>query len=188
MLLINFIKKALVLAVKKQLSNAFLFIFFKVVFLAVFFFSQEAFSLVSKNTPELFYIQKQPEVHLEFQNQNYQIFIVLEIAFLIGLLAFFFIQRRSLKRIKFDKEVELSQALFKLKKMNELEEQQTKLWEDLCVSVQHQLYFIASSLDNLSSEKEVSQTALKNQIQAIAKFAHNTNVEMQEGFCSLSKK
>ncbi len=127
------------------------------------------------------------EQSLTIQKRNYQIYSLIGMALILGLIGFLFFNQQKLKNRQLQKENELKDALIKIETQNRLQEQRLQISRDLHDNIGAQLTFIISSIDNLKYGFDIKNNGLKEKLDHISKFASSTIFELRDTIWAMNK-
>ncbi len=127
------------------------------------------------------------EQSLTIQKRNYQIFSLIGIALIFGLIGFLFFNQQKLKNRQLLKENELKDALIKIETQNRLQEQRLRISRDLHDNIGAQLTFIISSIDNLKYGFDIKNDQLKEKLDHISTFTSSTIFELRDTIWAMNK-
>ncbi len=120
------------------------------------------------------------EHKLTIQQKNYQLYGLLVLAVLLGLIGFLFYNQQKLKNQQLKKENELKDALIKIETQNHLQEQRLRISRDLHDNIGAQLTFIISSIDNLKYGFDIKDEKLNSKLNKISEFTSSTIYELRD--------
>lgn len=127
------------------------------------------------------------EQSLTIQKRNYQIYTLMGLALIFGLIGFLFFNQQKLKNRQLQKENELKDALIKIETQNRLQEQRLRISRDLHDNIGAQLTFIISSIDNLKYGFDIKNEELKNKLNHISRFTSATIFELRDTIWAMNK-
>ena len=127
------------------------------------------------------------EKELIIQKKNYQVFGLLGLAFIFGLIGYLFFNQQKLKNKQLQKENELKDALIKIETQNRLQEQRLRISRDLHDNIGAQLTFIISSIDNLKYGFDIKDEKLKFKLNKISDFTSETIYELRDTIWAMNK-
>ncbi|WP_299225057.1 sensor histidine kinase [uncultured Psychroserpens sp.] len=127
------------------------------------------------------------EQKLTIQQKNYQLYGLLGIALILGLLGYLFYNQQKLKNKQLQKENELKDALIKIETQNRLQEQRLRISRDLHDNIGAQLTFIISSIDNLKYGFEIKDEKLAAKLNKISAFTSETIYELRDTIWAMNK-
>ncbi len=204
MLLINFFKKASVnVIVIKDNLVLMLFLYsqlkkYSIRFLTLFIFISSYF-VNATNTVELNFLttetEKQiliqrtelAEQRLIIQERNYKLFNKFALVLILGFISFLFYNQKKSKSKQGQKEKELKVALIKIETQNKLQEQQLRLSKDLYNSIDAQLDFIISSINNLKCSFEINDHKLTQELEIISGFTFSAKNDLKVTILEINK-
>jgi hypothetical protein len=204
MLLINFFKKASVnvIAIKGNLVLM-LFLYsqlkkYSIRFLTLFIFLSSYFVNATKtvelnfSTPEtekqiLIQRAELAEQRLIIQERNYKLFSKFALVLILGFISFLFYHQKRLKSKQGQKEKELKVVLIKIKTQNKLHEQQLRISKDLYNSIDTQLDFIISSINNLKCSFEINDHKLTQELEIISSFTLSSKNDLKATILEINK-
>ena len=126
------------------------------------------------------------EQDLTIQRRNFQVYGLVGIAILLGILGYLFYNQQKLKNNQLKKENELKIALSKIETQNRLQEQRLRISRDLHDNIGSQLTFIISSLDNLKYGFKLTNK-LSQKIDNIGEFTSSTIYELRDTIWAMNK-
>lgn len=126
------------------------------------------------------------EQDLIIQRRNFQVYGLIGLALLLGVLGYLFYNQQKLKNNQLKKENELKVALAKIETQNRLQEQRLRISRDLHDNIGAQLTFIISSLDNLKYGFDLPQK-LSNKLEDISEFTSVTIFELRDTIWAMNK-
>lgn len=127
------------------------------------------------------------EHKLTIQQKNYQLYGLIGLAFIFGLIGFLFYNQQKLKNQQLQKENELKDALVKIETQNKLQEQRLQISRDLHDNIGAQLTFIISSIDNIKYGFHIEDDKLNQKLSAISAFASSTIYELRDTIWAMNK-
>ena len=127
------------------------------------------------------------ENKLTIQKQNYQLYGLLALALVLGLLGYLIFNQQRLKNKQLAKEAELKDALLKIETQNKLQEQRLRISRDLHDNIGAQLAFIISSIDNLKYAFKIEDYKLQDKLSDISNFASDTIYELRDTIWAMNK-
>ena len=127
------------------------------------------------------------EQDLIIQKRNYQIFGLIGLAVILGILGYLIYKQQELKNRQLQKENELKDALLKIETQNKLQEQRLRISRDLHDNIGAQLTFIISSLDNLKYGFDLKDEKLKTKLNTISEFTSGTISELRDTIWAMNK-
>ncbi len=127
------------------------------------------------------------ELDLIIQKRNYQIYGVLGLTLILGLIGYLFYNQQKLKNNQLKKEIELKEALLKIETQNRLQEQRLRISRDLHDNIGAQLTFIISSLDNLKYGFKIDDEKLTSKLKRISSFTTDTMYELRDTIWAMNK-
>jgi signal transduction histidine kinase/tetratricopeptide (TPR) repeat protein len=134
-------------------------------------------------------IQRAELAELDFiiQKRNYQIYGVLALALILGLIGYLFYNQQRLKNNQLKKEIELKEALLKIEAQNRLQDQRLRISRDLHDNIGAQLTFVISSLDNLKYGFKIDNEKLAKKLESISGFTAETIYELRDTIWAMNK-
>jgi signal transduction histidine kinase len=126
------------------------------------------------------------EQDLIIQERNFQLYGLLAIGLILGVIAYLFFNQQKLKNRQLQKENELKDALLKIETQNRLQEQRLRISRDLHDNIGAQLTFIISSLDNLKYGFQLSEK-LNDKLNIISEFTTTTIYELRDTIWAMNK-
>ncbi|WP_431136319.1 tetratricopeptide repeat-containing sensor histidine kinase [Psychroserpens mesophilus] len=127
------------------------------------------------------------EKELTIQKKNYQVYGLLGLAFILGLIGYLFFNQQKLKNKQLQKENELKDALIKIETQNRLQEQRLRISRDLHDTIGAQLTFIISSIDNLKYGFDIKDEKLTAKLNKISEFTSETIYELRDTIWAMNK-
>ncbi|WP_456438236.1 tetratricopeptide repeat-containing sensor histidine kinase [Psychroserpens sp.] len=127
------------------------------------------------------------EKELTIQKKNYQVYGLLGLAFILGLIGYLFFNQQKLKNRQLQKENELKDALIKIETQNRLQEQRLRISRDLHDNIGAQLTFIISSIDNLKYGFDIKNENLTSKLNKISEFTSETIYELRDTIWAMNK-
>ncbi|MFP4845376.1 tetratricopeptide repeat protein [Winogradskyella sp. PE311] len=127
------------------------------------------------------------EQDLIIQQRNYQIYGLIALAFVLGLIGYLIYKQQELKNRQLQKENELKDALLKIETQNKLQEQRLRISRDLHDNIGAQLTFIISSLDNLKYGFDINDKKLNTKLETISEFTSGTIYELRDTIWAMNK-
>ncbi len=106
---------------------------------------------------------------------------------ILGIISFGFYKKNQLKRKQLQKEIDLKDALSKIKTQNRLQEQRLRISRDLHDNIGSQLTFIISSIDNLKYVTKDADNVLKAKLSSISSFTSDTIFELRDTIWAMNK-
>ncbi len=128
------------------------------------------------------------EHKLTIQKQNYQLYGVVCLAVVLGLIGYLFFNQQKLKNKQLKKENELKDALIKIETQNKLQEQRLRISRDLHDNIGAQLTFIISSIDNLKYGFDIKDETLNKRLESISNFTSETIYELRDTIWAMNKE
>lgn len=126
------------------------------------------------------------EQEVTIQRRTFQLWGVILIFLLLGVLGYFIYKQQRLKNAQLKKENELKDALAEIETRNKLQEQRLRISKDLHDNIGSQLTFIISSLDNLKYGFELPEK-LEDKLQTIGEFTSSTILELRDTIWAMNK-
>ncbi|MEZ4802066.1 MAG: tetratricopeptide repeat protein [Gelidibacter sp.] len=127
------------------------------------------------------------EKNLTIQKQNYQVFGLIGLALILGIIGYLFYNQQKLKNRQLIKENELKDALIKIETQNKLQEQRLRISRDLHDTIGAQLTFIISSIDNLKYGFDIQDGQLNKKLESISDFTTSTIYELRDTIWAMNK-
>lgn len=127
------------------------------------------------------------EQNLTIQKKDTQVFGLIGIALILGLIGFLFYNQQKLKNKQLQKENELKDALLKIETQNRLQEQRLRISRDLHDNIGAQLTFIISSIDNLKYGFNIEDEKLSKKLNTISEFTTSTIYELRDTIWAMNK-
>ena len=134
-------------------------------------------------------IQRQEllDQELQIKNRNLSITLVSAILIIIIIISFGLYRRQQFKRNQLQKELDLKDALTKIKTQNKLQEQRLEISRDLHDNIGSQLTFIISSIDNLKYISKDLNQQLKDKLSGISSFTFDTIHQLRDTIWAMNK-
>lgn len=134
-------------------------------------------------------VQKQEllDQELQLKNRNFYIILVSSALIIIIILSIGFYKRQQFKRNQLQKELDLKDALTKIKTQNKLQEQRLEISRDLHDNIGSQLTFIISSIDNLKYVSKDMNSKLKDKLANISSFTFDTIHQLRDTIWAMNK-
>ncbi|WP_231565527.1 tetratricopeptide repeat protein [Psychroserpens sp. Hel_I_66] len=127
------------------------------------------------------------EQKLTIQKRDYQIYGLIGLALILGLIGYLFYNQQKLKNKQLQKENELKDALIKIETQNHLQEQRLRISRDLHDNIGAQLTFIISSIDNLKYGFDIKDPKLTDKLETISAFTTATIYELRDTIWAMNK-
>ena len=127
------------------------------------------------------------EKNLTIQKQNYQLYGLIGLALIFGLIGYLFYNQQKLKNKQLLKENELKDALIKIETQSKLQEQRLRISRDLHDNIGAQLTFIISSIDNLKYGFDIKDDKLNKKLTHISEFTSSTIYELRDTIWAMNK-
>ncbi|OUR94306.1 hypothetical protein A9Q87_01265 [Flavobacteriales bacterium 34_180_T64] len=127
------------------------------------------------------------EQSLTIQRRNYQLYGLIGLGLILGLIAYLFMNQQKLKNRQLHKENELKDALLKIETQNKLQEQRLRISRDLHDNIGAQLTFIISSIDNLKYGFDITDEKLNEKLDSISNFTSSTIYELRDTIWAMNK-
>ena len=127
------------------------------------------------------------EQKLAIKNRNLYAIILASAILILGIVFFGIHKRNQLKRKQLQKEIDLKDALSKIKTQNRLQEQRLRISRDLHDNIGSQLTFIISSIDNLKYISKDVNEKLKDKLSSISSFTGTTIHELRDTIWAMNK-
>ncbi len=134
-------------------------------------------------------VQKQEllDKELQLQNRNLYILLISSALLILIIVSFSFYKRQQFKRQQLQKELDLKDALAKIKTQNKLQEQRLEISRDLHDNIGSQLTFIISSIDNLKYVSKDINGKLKEKLASISSFTFDTIHQLRDTIWAMNK-
>lgn len=192
MLLINFFKKASGLLFCEKKKNLMLFLCSKPIkftFVSCFFLNtSNAINTFAKDDSISFQLRiLNANERLQVQESNFLIYVVICLIFVFFLSIFIMI---SLKKIdnQGQKEIaELNKIVLKQKNKGLQQQQQIKLYSNLCYNLDLRLNQMRLSINNICNEFLMNDTKWNNEINKIYEFATKMGLEYSKSISIIKK-
>ncbi|NRA92754.1 MAG: tetratricopeptide repeat protein [Psychroserpens sp.] len=127
------------------------------------------------------------EQELTIQRKNYQVYGLIGLGIIFGLIGYLFFNQQKLKNQQLVKENELKDALLKIETQNRLQEQRLRISRDLHDNIGAQLTFIISSIDNLKYGFDIKDKKLNQKLHQISRFTSETIYELRDTIWAMNK-
>jgi signal transduction histidine kinase len=127
------------------------------------------------------------EQNVIIQQRNYQLFGLIGLAAILGLVGYLLYNQQKLKNKQLQKESELKEALVKIETQNKLQDQRLRISRDLHDNIGAQLTFIISSLDNLKYGYNITNQGLEDKLSGISSFTRDTIYELRDTIWAMNK-
>ena len=127
------------------------------------------------------------EQDLIIQERNFQIYGLLGLGLILGVIGYLFFNQQKLKNRQLQKENELKDALVKIETQNRLQEQRLRISRDLHDNIGAQLTFIISSIDNLKYGFDIKDQKLNTKLHKISEFTSETIYELRDTIWAMNK-
>lgn len=124
---------------------------------------------------------------LAIKNRNLYAILLTSALLILGIIFFAIYKRNQLKRNQLQKEIDLKDALSKIKTQNRLQEQRLRISRDLHDNIGSQLTFIISSIDNLKYVSKDVNTKLKDKLSNISSFTGDTIHQLRDTIWAMNK-
>jgi len=124
---------------------------------------------------------------LTIKTKRIQTLLLIGALLFLGIISFGFYKRNQFKRIQLQKELDLKEALAKIKTQNKLQEQRLRISRDLHDNIGSQLTFIISSIDNLKYIPQNAQNKLKEKLSNISQFTSDTISQLRDTIWAMNK-
>lgn len=134
-------------------------------------------------------IQKQEllDQELKIKNRNLYIILISGILLIILIVSSGLYKRQQFKKQQLQKELDLKDALAKIKTQNKLQEQRLEISRDLHDNIGSQLTFIISSIDNLKYVSKDINNTLKSKLSSISSFTFDTIHQLRDTIWAMNK-
>lgn len=127
------------------------------------------------------------EKELAIKNRNLYAILLASALLFLGIIFFAIYKKNQFKRKQLQKEIDLKDALAKIKTQNRLQEQRLRISRDLHDNIGSQLTFIISSVDNLKYvSKDISEN-LKEKLKGISSFTSETIHQLRDTIWAMNK-
>ena len=127
------------------------------------------------------------EQDLTIQQRNFQMYGLIGLVLILGLIGTLFYNQQRLKNRQLLKENKLKDELSIVQTQNKLQEQRLRISRDLHDNIGSQLTFIISSIDNLKYISKSADETLKNKLSTINNFASNTINQLRDTIWAMNK-
>jgi signal transduction histidine kinase len=127
------------------------------------------------------------EQKLAIKNRNLYAIVISSAFLILGIIFFSIYKRNQLRRKQLQKEIDLKDALSKIKTQNRLQEQRLRISRDLHDNIGSQLTFIISSIDNLKYVSKDANEKLKDKLSSISSFTGTTIHELRDTIWAMNK-
>lgn len=124
---------------------------------------------------------------LKLQNRNLYATIITGALLILAIIFFSIFKRNQFKRKQLQKEIDLKDALSKIKTQNRLQEQRLRISRDLHDNIGSQLTFIISSIDNLKYVSKDINQKLKEKLTNISAFTGDTIHQLRDTIWAMNK-
>jgi signal transduction histidine kinase len=134
-------------------------------------------------------VQKQAilDQELQLQNRNLYILLISSTLLILVVVSISFYKRQQFKRQQLQKELDLKDALSRIKTQNKLQEQRLEISRDLHDNIGSQLTFIISSIDNLNYVSKDLNEKLKEKLTNISSFTFDTIHQLRDTIWAMNK-
>ncbi len=127
------------------------------------------------------------EQELAIKSRNLYAILLASALLILAIIFFSIYKRNQLKRNQLQKEIDLKDALAKIKTQNRLQEQRLRISRDLHDNIGSQLTFIISSIDNLKYISKDANTKLKDKLSSISSFTGDTIHQLRDTIWAMNK-
>jgi signal transduction histidine kinase len=127
------------------------------------------------------------EQELAIKNRNLYAILLASALLILAIIFFSIYKRNQLKRRQLQKEIDLKDALSKIKTQNRLQEQRLRISRDLHDNIGSQLTFIISSIDNLKYVSKDANIKLKDKLSKISSFTGDTIHQLRDTIWAMNK-
>lgn len=127
------------------------------------------------------------EKELAIKNRNFYAILLAAALLILGIIFFAVYKRNQLKKQQLQKEIDLKDALAKIKTQNRLQEQRLRISRDLHDNIGSQLTFIISSIDNLKYVSKDASEKLKEKLVGISSFTSETIHQLRDTIWAMNK-
>ncbi|WP_299061897.1 ATP-binding protein [uncultured Polaribacter sp.] len=127
------------------------------------------------------------EQQLTIKNRNLYAILLASALLILAIIFFSVYQRNELKKKQLQKEIDLKDALSKIKTQNRLQEQRLRISRDLHDNIGSQLTFIISSIDNLKYISKDANQKLKDKLSTISSFTGDTIHQLRDTIWAMNK-
>ena len=127
------------------------------------------------------------EKELAIKNRNLYALLLAAALLILGIIFFAVYKRNQLKKQQLQKEIDLKDALAKIKTQNRLQEQRLRISRDLHDNIGSQLTFIISSIDNLKYVSKDASEKLKEKLVGISSFTSETIHQLRDTIWAMNK-
>ncbi|MBV7269899.1 ATP-binding protein [Winogradskyella luteola] len=148
---------------------------------------REQFKTAEKEREILIQRTEIAEQDLIIQQRNYQIFGLIALALILGIIGYLIYNQQKLKNKQLKKESELKDALIKIETQSKLQEQRLRISRDLHDNIGAQLTFIISSIDNLKYGFDIKDKKLETKLDTISNFTSGTIYELRDTIWAMNK-
>lgn len=134
-------------------------------------------------------LQKQEllDQELKLKNRNLYIILISSISVIVLIITIGLYKRQQFKKQQLLKELDLKDALAKIKTQNKLQEQRLEISRDLHDNIGSQLTFIISSIDNLKYVSKDINEAVKDKLSNISSFTFDTIHQLRDTIWAMNK-
>lgn len=124
---------------------------------------------------------------LAIKNRNLYATLLASALLILGVIFFGIYKKNQFKRKQLQKEIDLKDALAKIKTQNRLQEQRLRISRDLHDNIGSQLTFIISSIDNLKYISKDANAQLKGKLSSISSFTGDTIHQLRDTIWAMNK-
>ena len=134
-------------------------------------------------------VQKQEllDQELKIKNRNLYIILISAVLLIILIVSIGLYKRQQFKKQQLQKELNLKDALAKIKTQNKLQEQRLEISRDLHDNIGSQLTFIISSIDNLKFISKDINEKVKSKLSSISSFTFDTIHQLRDTIWAMNK-
>tara|TARA_R110001632_G_scaffold125748_1_gene239161 strand:- start:22224 stop:24017 length:1794 start_codon:yes stop_codon:yes gene_type:complete len=135
-------------------------------------------------------LEKEKEIteqKIVIQNKNLFTIILIASIFILSILSWTTYKRQQFKRKQLQKELDLKDALTKIRTQNKLQEQRLEISRDLHDNIGSQLTFIISSIDNIKYASKDLNEKLKEKLAGISSFTFDTIHQLRDTIWAMNK-
>jgi signal transduction histidine kinase len=127
------------------------------------------------------------EQELAIKNRNLYALLLASALLILAVVFVGIFKRNQFKREQLQKEIDLKDALAKIKIQNRLQEQRLRISRDLHDNIGSQLTFIISSIDNLKYISKDANEKLKSKLTNISSFTGDTIHQLRDTIWAMNK-
>ncbi len=117
---------------------------------------------------------EQAEQELIMQKHSYRLYSIGLILLTLALIIYIFYYYHNYKILQYEKEIELKEALFKIKSKYKLASDRLRIYKELHDNIERRLLTIIASIDNLKYAFDINDEILNSKLNSISDFAKHT--------------